>query len=401
MDLFESLGPRIAREFADRRAELPLSYDWGEDAAERLAEAIAKDLGARSVLVLGDARTLKAGQRCLAALSSAGLRLSECPIPDRAGGRSPVCDDLTKDALARSLPPADCLVAVGAGVVNDLTKWLAADHGRPYAVYATAASMNGYAAANVAPSIKGVKSLLRARAPRLIAADPRVICAAPFLLTSSGLGDVIAKPVSTADWKMNELLFAEPYSEAIAGLINDLEPRYLEDPASLSRREPQAVRALFDALVFSGCAMTLQGSSLPASGGEHLLSHTLDMLAHVDGVEHDLHGRQVGVGTVLAAAIYQEVLALDRPRWTEQGAPFDAGLWKGIAPAVKAEHDQKRERMIKARRRLEQHGRDVFAGQLDAAPGIGVHDDKMGRISVAHGGQSRFRENRSRRGGRG
>lgn len=357
MDLLESLGPGIVREFASRRSELPQAYFWGEDAAERLAGAIAKDLGAKTVLVFSDARTKKAGERCFAALSAAGLGLLECVVPDRSGGRSPVCDDSTKESLAKGLPKADCFVAVGAGVVNDLTKWLSANAGAPYAVYATAASMNGYTAANVAPSIKGVKSLFRARAPRLLAADPRVVGSAPFALTSSGLGDAVAKPVSTADWKLNEILFGEAFSEPVAGVINDLEPRYLDDPAALARREPRAVRALFDALVFSGCAMTLQGSSLPASGGEHLVSHTLDMLAHVDGTEHDLHGRQVGVATVLAAALYEEVLSMEKPCWSsEPGVPFDAGLWKGIAGAVKAEHDKKRERVAQACRRLSEPG---------------------------------------------
>ena len=53
-------------------------------------------------------------------------------------------------------------------------------------------------------------------------------------------------------------------------------------------------------------AMTLMGTSVPASGGEHLLSHTLDMMAEVRGESHDLHGRQVGIGTVLSAALYRK-----------------------------------------------------------------------------------------------
>ncbi|MBI5544478.1 MAG: iron-containing alcohol dehydrogenase [Deltaproteobacteria bacterium] len=357
MDLFAALGERIQRDFAGKHAELPQAYFWGEDAAERLAETLKQDLGARRVLVFSDRRTRQAGERCFAALGRAGLEVNECPIPDRSEGRSPVCDDETKERLARGLPRADVFVAVGAGVVNDLTKWLGAEASTPYVAYATAASMNGYTAANVAPSIKGVKSLFRAHAPRALAADPRVVASAPFALTSSGLGDVIAKPVSTADWKMNQLLFGEGYSESVAAVINDVEPRYLDHAAALARGEEPAIRALFDALVFSGCAMTLQGSSLPASGGEHLISHTLDMLAHVDGVEHDLHGRQVGVGTIVAAALYAEVLALEKPAFQPEGAPFDEKLWKGIAGAVKVEHDKKRERMVEACRKLAEPGR--------------------------------------------
>lgn len=373
MDLFQSLSPEIQRAFAARRDELPRTFVWGEDAAERLADAVAA-LGAKAVLAFCDARTRQAGAGCFRALARAGLALHECVIPDRPGGRSPTCDDGTKARLAQGLPRADAFVAVGAGVVNDLTKWLAADAGVPYVVYATAASMNGYTAANVAPSIQGVKSLFRARAPRALVADPRVVCAAPFALTTSGLGDVVAKPVSTADWKMNEILFGEAYCEPVAQVIDALEPRYLERPDAIARRDPEALRALFEALVYSGCAMTLQGSSLPASGGEHLVSHTLDMLARVDGVEHDLHGRQVGVGTILAAALYEEVLALEAPRWTPVGAPFDAALWKGIGPAVKAEHDKKAARMAEACARLSAPGtwaalRAALASRL-RSPGL-------------------------------
>ena len=48
--------------------------------------------------------------------------------------------------------------------------------------------------------------------------------------------------------------------------------------------------------------MTMAETSAPASGGEHLISHSLDMMSSIDGQPHDLHGRQVGIGTILAAA---------------------------------------------------------------------------------------------------
>jgi glycerol-1-phosphate dehydrogenase [NAD(P)+] len=367
MHLFEELGPEIRHEFASKRAELPLAYFYGPDAAEKLARGLVEELSAKSVLVFSDARTRVAGSACLTALERAGLQVLEQSICDSPGGKGPVCDDLTKNRLGSGLPRADCYVAVGSGVVNDLTKWLAGELGVPYAVFATAASMNGYTAANVAPSVNGVKSLFRARAPRIIAADPQVVANAPFALTSSGLGDVIAKPVSTADWWLNHRLFNEPYSEAIAGVINQVEPRYLDAPEAIARREGPAVQALFDALILSGCAMTLQGSSLPASGGEHLISHALDMLAQVDGVEHDLHGRQVGVATIIAAALYEEVLALGSPRFDRGVVPFDQKLWKTIADAVQVEHQKKGQRMAEACRALSEPGRWAsLRGQLAA-----------------------------------
>jgi glycerol-1-phosphate dehydrogenase [NAD(P)+] len=196
--------------------------------------------------------------------------------------------------------------------------------------------------------------LIHARAHRVVASDPAVLAAAPAALTSAGLGDVIAKCVSTADWKMNDLLFGESYSAAVAGIIDHVQDRFLSDPRRLASGDRDAVSGLFEALVYSGCAMTLQGSSLPASGGEHLISHALDMRAHAEHGRHDLHGRQVGLGTIFAAALYERVLALDAPRWHSQPLPFDREGWGAIADAVGAHHGRQSARMASACERLQQ-----------------------------------------------
>jgi glycerol-1-phosphate dehydrogenase [NAD(P)+] len=181
-----------------------------------------------------------------------------------------------------------------------------------------------------------------------------VLAAAPAALTSAGLGDVIAKCVSTADWKMNDLLFGESYSAAVAGIIDHVQDKFLSDPSRLASGDPAAISGLFEALVYSGCAMTLQGSSLPASGGEHLISHALDMRAHAEHGRHDLHGRQVGLGTIFAAALYERVLSHDTPRWRAQPLPFDREGWGPIADAVGAHHQKQSARIAAACERLQQ-----------------------------------------------
>ena len=342
MDLFDALGDPIRRAFADRRDALPRALFYSPDAADELSRLLVREVSGRLAVLLADARTFAvAGGRCAGALRSAGFSVVEQIVRDGPGGASPVCDDRTKDRVAAALPAGDVLVAVGSGVVNDLSKWIAGERGVPYAVYATAASMNGYSAANVASSVRGVKGLFRARAPLAIAADPAVIENAPFELTASGLGDAIAKPVSSADWLVNHRLLGEEFSRPVAEIIDRIEGAYLEAPERLARRDPAAIRALFEALVYSGCAMTLQGSSLPASGGEHLVSHTLDMLGDLDGKGHDLHGRQVGVATIFAAALYQRIVRLDVLELTPALAPLDRALWGKIADAVAAEHARK------------------------------------------------------------
>jgi len=346
MNLPEYMKMRLRGPAAERISELPLEFLYGSEAAAHLAESFRTHTQMASVLVFFDQRTrIVAGEACLSALKASGWTVLEYLIPDGPDGSSPVCDDVTMRRLRSELPTADAYLAVGSGVINDLVKWLAAEAHKPYAVFATAASMNGYAAANVAPAINGIKSLFRAKAPVVIAADPAVIASAPSRLTTAGLGDVMAKLVSTSDWVMNRQLFAEPYSEEVAAIITDVEPTYLDHPDGIKAKDPATLHGLMEALVLSGCAMTLQGSSLPASGGEHLISHALDMKAYVEARGHDLHGRQVGVATIFAAALYDRLLRLDTPDFDKAALHFDAAYWGPLAAPVREQHDLAATRM--------------------------------------------------------
>jgi len=389
MELFDALGPQVAAELAHRRETVPRRLLLGPDAAPALAGELARECEGSSeprALVLFDLRThAAAGESCLRALREAGFVAHELLVPDGAEG-SPACDDTTKQRLQAVLPAAEVFVGVGSGVISDLCKWLAFDLGKPAAIFATAASMNGYAAANVAPAVSGVKTLIHARAHRIVAADPAVLAAAPRDLTSAGLGDVIAKCVSSADWKMNDLLFGESYSAAVAGIIDHVQDKFLREPSRLARADHAAVSGLFEALVYSGCAMTLQGSSLPASGGEHLISHALDMRAHAEHGRHDLHGRQVGLGTIFAAALYERVLALPAPRFRADPLPLDRAGWGPIADAVAAHHHKQSERLAASCERLRagdtwSRVRDALAPMLPTAAWV---KDVLAQAGAAH-----------------
>jgi glycerol-1-phosphate dehydrogenase [NAD(P)+] len=75
-----------------------------------------------------------------------------------------------------------------------------------------------------------------------------------------------------------------------------------------------AMPALVDALTYGGLSIGVVGSTAPLSGCEHLTSHILDMAAIAEGTEHDLHGRQVGVATVLSTALWEIALERDLVR---------------------------------------------------------------------------------------
>jgi len=314
---------------------------YSEDALERLPEVLSSLVNDRRIVLTADRRTWDiAGRNAEGILERAGWSTTPMIVPDTDHG-GPVCNEKTHDWLSDKLPSVDIALAVGSGVINDLTKWVAFDRDVPYAVFATAATMNGYTAANVAPTLKGVKSLIRARPPLAVFAIPSVIVEAPFELTASGLGDTIAKPVSTADWIFNHIFYDEYFCRYCSEMINTLEPYYFDHPEDIRDRRPAAIEALFKALVYSGIAMTLVGTSAPASGGEHLLSHTLDMMTSVDGVAHDLHGRQVGLGTLFSSAIYDRIFRLEDTVSHAFPPDIDTTFWGPLTESIREQYEQK------------------------------------------------------------
>jgi glycerol-1-phosphate dehydrogenase [NAD(P)+] len=315
-----------------------------------LPEIVRQGGGGTSVggmVVVADVRTWDVcGVAVHDTLKKAGLDVSRVIVPDRARG-GPICDDTTVQwllAQLHGLHPGT-VVAVGSGVVNDLCKWASFQMGIAYIVVATAASMNGYSSANVAPTVGGVKMLIEARPPVAVIAEPSVVERAPREMTTAGFGDTIAKFQSNSDWITNRLLLGEYYCDLCAGIASSLEPLYLNRPEDIRDSGSEAVKGLFEALFWTGLAMTLVGTSAPASGGEHLLSHTLDMMAEVRGGTHDLHGRQVGIGTLLSAALYERVLAMDSPVIRDMPARIDEQFWTApsVVAAVTKQYETKRQ----------------------------------------------------------
>jgi glycerol-1-phosphate dehydrogenase [NAD(P)+] len=236
-----------------RNHKVPVrSIIYAEDVLERLPEVLGSFVKGRRIVLVADKRTWTiAAAHAKETLEQTGWSVHNIIVPDTDKG-GPICDDITHTWLNDQMPPADIALAVGTGVVNDLTKWSAFDKDIPYAVFATAATMNGFTAANVAPTINGVKTLIRARAPLAVFAIPSIIIKAPFELTAAGLGDTIAKPISTADWIFNHLFCDESFCRYCSEIINSLEPYYFDHPEDISNHKPAAIEALFNALLYSG-----------------------------------------------------------------------------------------------------------------------------------------------------
>lgn len=203
------------------------------------------------------------------------------------------------------------LIAVGSGTLNDAVKAAGLLLGVSCSVLATAPSMNGYTSAIAAVLSDGVKTTRPSAAPIAVFADPDILAAAPYRMIASGIGDLYSKPVSNADWRLSARLLDTTHSSIVMEIVEAGHGLLDGVAAALPSRDPDAIARLTGALMLSGLAMQAAGTSGPASGGEHLISHYIDMTAHAFGQSHDFHGCQVAVGTLVTSRLYEHVRRLD------------------------------------------------------------------------------------------
>ena len=197
-------------------------------------------------------------------------------------------------------------VAVGSGSVTDLTRYAAHAAKKPFISYPTAASVDGFVSSVAAMTIKARKTTLPSTPPVALFADPAAYMTAPRRLTVSGVCDILGKYISIFDWQAAHYLLGEKLNDEII----DLERRAVEKVLSLDPASDDFTTAVMEGLVMTGMAIQYHGSSRPASGAEHHLSHLWEMRL-INGEIDALHGEQVGVSTLIVLDRYKKALCGD------------------------------------------------------------------------------------------
>jgi glycerol-1-phosphate dehydrogenase [NAD(P)+] len=259
------------------------------------------DLGTRLALV-ADADTWAAlGSRISGALSSA-FCVSPVILPAK-----PHADMQTVQQVRAHSSPVEALIAVGSGTINDLAKYAAHLDGKPYACFGTAPSMNGYVSMNAAIMDRGVKQSLPATAPRGVFLDIEILCKAPPRMIVAGFGDSICRSTAQSDWLLAHLLLDQRYRALPFHLLEQDEQALLAAPEGLATGDAGVMTLLARTLIMSGFGMAICGGSYPASQGEHLIAHFLEMRGDPAWPE-SLHGEQIAVTTLTMARIQADML---------------------------------------------------------------------------------------------
>lgn len=221
-----------------------------------------------------------------------------------------------EDAIAavnKYTDETDMIVGIGSGVIQDLCKYVSFFSEIPYIVVATAPSMDGYASDGAAMILNGMKTTVKAGLPRSIIADTNVLKNAPTEMIRSGYGDIVGKYSALCDWQLSRLVNNEYFCQYIYDTTYDMMECVISAADGIANRDEESVRLLMEALVVVGIMMSFAGSSRPASGSEHHLSHFFEIVGIVKDEPYLPHGIDVAYSTVVTAKIRENIINADFP----------------------------------------------------------------------------------------
>lgn len=200
----------------------------------------------------------------------------------------------------------DLILAVGAGTIHDISRFVAHKYKIPFVSVPTAASVDGFVSTVAAMTWDGVKKTMTCTAPLCVYADTDIFAKAPARLTSSGVSDLMGKYICLADWKIANLLTGEYCCDYLVEMEEKALKAVRGNLRAIAAGETEACEKLMYGLILSGLAMQMAGSSRPASGAEHHMSHLWEMEV-INGHLDALHGEKVSVGTMLVLEEYKRM----------------------------------------------------------------------------------------------
>lgn len=283
------------------------SCDIGFAAIERGAISHLTALCAhdRNVLVVADENTFgAAGAQTMAALKDKAVKKVIFP-----GDAVLIPDENAVARVEQALGSADKMIGIGSGVIQDLCKFVSHERGIPYYVVATAPSMDGYASTGAAMIMGGMKITYPCHVPAAVLADPSVLKNAPMEMIKAGYGDILGKYSALNDWRLSQAVNGEYFCQEIYDMTFEMVHKTLALADKLLERDEESVKTLMEALIVVGIAMSYAGSSRPASGSEHHLSHFFEITGIVRGEKYFPHGIDVAYSTIITAELREKILA--------------------------------------------------------------------------------------------
>jgi glycerol-1-phosphate dehydrogenase [NAD(P)+] len=287
----------------------------GNDAVEDLISYCERHSLNRFTLVADQNTYAAAGQALDAILKNRGFDVKTVILT----GREIVADEHYLMQLLLHADPQDrTYLAVGSGTLTDITRFISHRTRANFISVPTAPSVDGFTSIGAPLVIGGLKQTILCQPPLAVFADLDILSEAPQAMIASGFGDMLGKYTSVADWRLGHLLWDEPFNEAIAERTWRAVESCVQQVAEIGQGSVEGVRSLMEGLIESGLCMLDFGSSRPASGAEHHLSHYWEMKLLQEKRPAILHGAKVGIATIMVARRFEEIGHLDRQQVIEK-----------------------------------------------------------------------------------
>lgn len=230
-------------------------------------------------------------------------------------------DEHAIDQVTRAISDHGVVLAVGSGVINDVVRYAAFQKGIPFISVPTAASVDGYVSNGAVVTLKGAKATIPTKAPVAVVADLEIIADAPKKLTAAGVGDMLSKYISIADWRIGHLITDEYYCDKVAQLELEALDIIKDNIDGIADGDIDAIGKLVEGLLISGIAIQLVGITRPASSFEHHFSHYLEIVQDEPNIDYSaLHGEKVAIASVAAVDLYPK-FAKESKRIFEENLP--------------------------------------------------------------------------------
>lgn len=281
-------------------------FEIGKNVLEKLPAFLNGKQLSRPLIVYDEPTKKAAGEKVEAILHAAGIQYDTSLVPENKQKDVLADEESIVHVLVDAQADTDCMIAVGAGTLHDITRFASYKMGLPFLSVPTAPSVDGFNSKGAPIVINKVKKTYQTQAPIGLFAEIKILVDAPQAMVAAGFADMLGKYTSLADWKFSALTAGEPFCDASYEMTREALDNCVTHAEAIAARDEAGMEYLIAALIQSGMAMSLFGHSHPASAAEHHLSHYWEMKFLQEDRKQLLHGEKVGAACGIIAEHYHK-----------------------------------------------------------------------------------------------
>ena len=200
----------------------------------------------------------------------------------------------------------DAVVAIGGGRTLDVAKYAASRAAVPMVAVATNLAHDGLCSPVASLEHPSGKGSFGVAMPLAVVVDLDYVRDAPAEMVRSGIGDAVSNLSAIEDWLLAQRERGEPVDGLAIAFARTAGESILHRTDTIA--DEDFLIALAEALLLSGMAMSVAGTSRPCSGACHEIVHAVDQL--FPGVSN--HGELAGIGALFAYFLRGDLVRFDQ-----------------------------------------------------------------------------------------